>query len=184
LVCALALAPAAHGANEPVPDPVQHVQPDPAPVETAPAPPTQQQQQQQQPAAQQVLDQRVTVQPTRTSVTVTGVQQAPASKAHAASKTTSQKPARAKARVKRRTSAAVQTHRPHPATVEHPRIASAAAQRIATMLAFAAPRVSRRSDGDAELLAGAALLLLVLAAGSVLRLSTRMSDELFEGRPG
>jgi hypothetical protein len=180
LVCALALAPAAQGASEPTPDPVQHVQPDPAPAKTAPAPRTQQQ----QPAAQQVPAQSVTVEPTRTSPPVTGVHRVPASNARAVSKPTSHKPARAKARVKRRTSAAVQTHRPHPAAVDHQRVAAAAAQRIGKMLALAAPPVSRRSDGDAELLAGAALLLLVLAAGSVLRLSTRMSDELFGGRPG
>ena len=62
-------------------------------------------------------------------------------------------------------------------------MALAAARRVAATLGFA--RIdSRDTSEDQIVLAGAALLLLVVAAGSTLRLSARIPDDLLGGRSG
>lgn len=180
VACALGPVPAAFGAAEPAPDPVpQQVQPDPAPVKTSPPPAKQ----------QPVTRQPVVQAPTRTVATTpaattprhaaVSTETRPPAKAHKPHKTKAHKSKRAKPAAKRDATAPAHQATP-PAAVEHPAAAITAVRRLAQVLEFAAP--AKTADRSALPLAAAALLLLVVAGVSVLRLGTRMSSELYGGR--
>jgi hypothetical protein len=175
LVCLLSLAPCAHGAGGPAPDPVPNVQPDAAPVRTTH---TQQPSIQQpaaqaptatsEPAAQQPTP--VRQQPTTTPSTVVSPQPRPS--AHrAASRTVKHRAAR------RHRARSTHSARPAPVNTYGADHALAGVRRVTRLLAFEGPRVTaRQSVSDSQLVAAAAaLLLFVAAAASVLRISTRIA---------
>jgi hypothetical protein len=199
LVWALALVPPALAVSQPSPDAMPQVHPDAAPVknplvrvpasqEPASKQPAAQTPSTEQPAARQPATQQPapTRQPASTGQPAVTTRAATARTHAAAPRAAAHRTAVADRAKDRRTTRpdAAASRRAAEATVRHRRDVFVAARQLTHMLTFATPHASNQPRDDGPLLAGAALLLLVGAAGSVLRLSARMSGDVFRGRPG
>jgi hypothetical protein len=177
LVSILALAPPAAAVDEPTPDPSLDVRPDPQPVHSHTAP-----------ADQPATPVQEKAAPTERSST-TRTQVTLAAPNRTAQPTSGQPPttrSRPLSASRPRTSAAARATRPHERARRNDHASAIATlRRLSSMLA--APRLLRpaatsRSSGsdsgaEALLFAGLALLLLVAASGSLLRLTTRISAD-------
>ena len=181
LICAIAPVQEALAASEPAPDPVpKQAQPDPAPVKSQRAPPVRSQQPAATQPAIQAPAQSVTTQSTPAQQTSSAATTATASpKSHRAR---AHKAKRPKRRAERH-AAAPTPAATKPAATKHPVGAIAAARHVAQLLEFGGPAATseKQPDRSVDLLAAVALLLLVAAGVSVLRLTARMGEL---GRPG
>jgi hypothetical protein len=176
IVCMLAAVPTVAAADGPTPDPSPDVRPDPAPVRPQPAP-----------AEQQAARAHERPAPTGrspgvpTPVVVAGpTTTAKATSGESATTRTTPVPAS-----RRRTPAAARATRPHERDPGHVS-AIATLRRLLPLLAappFPRPTAGSTSSGGnsgAQLLlfAAVALLLLVAASASLIRLTTRLSDDV------
>jgi hypothetical protein len=178
LVSMLALAPAAVAADQPTPDPSLDVRPDPAPAQSKATP-----------AKDQAAPVHENAAPTgRSPGASTGV--GPASPNTTAQASAGQQattgPRRASASPRRDPAAARPTRSHESAPRSNRALAIAALRRLSPL--FGAPRLLRPAvqsassgrDSGAQLLlfAGLALLLLVAASASFIRLTMRLSDDV------
>jgi hypothetical protein len=174
LVCMLAVVPTVAAADGPTPDPSPDVRPDPAPVRPEAAPAEQRAARaHERPApigrSPGVPTRVVVAGPTTTAKAMSGE-----------SATTRSTPVPAS---RRRTPAATRATRPHE---REPASAIATLRRLLPLLAappFPRPTAGSTSSGGnsgAQLLlfAAVALLLLVAASASLIRLTTRLSDDV------